>query len=370
MTPSPTTVSLTSYDPTVAQNALSNPPALVPFSQIEATISSLLATPNGIEQIFKSQENAYRQSTQTAQQNGTSSSLPIQTAGQPPQPPLKAGSGAQVCVKTGYTNGGDVMVSKVASGGGDHSGNTGVVFTFDQRTLRLKTILCDEGLLTEVRTAAACAYASRLILGRKKHDIQKIGIVGGGVQAFWQLRLIGAGLVPKSCRTVVVKTTSRESAEAFIDRMRTSDYPPDREWKFEHYESVKDGGNAFRDCQLIHTLTPSRQPVLQLEDICIPQQTGSDDFLHISAVGADSPGKTELDPEIIRKADHLFCDSIGQTKERGEFQLEEFWDDLCEIGTLETSIHDNKTGSLSIFDSSGLPLQDVEFANLVSNNLA
>ena len=181
--------------------------------------------------------------------------------------------GAQVCIKTGYTKDGDKMISKVAAGGGEETGNTGVVFVFDQKTLRLDTVLCDEGLLTEVRTAAACAYASRFILGDRTNHIGKIGIVGGGVQAVWQLRLLGAGVVPSSCRTVVVKTRSRESADAFMQRMKTSSYPPDREWEFEHYESVVDGGHGFKECQMIHTLTQSPAPVLSLDDFCIPDAT-------------------------------------------------------------------------------------------------
>jgi ornithine cyclodeaminase/alanine dehydrogenase-like protein (mu-crystallin family) len=209
-------MSLTSYDRNLASNALSNPPELVSFSKIEATISSLLADKDdGVEAMFASQERAFRQSTIEAKENGVSSSLPIQTAGQPPQPPLKAGSGAQVCVKTGYTKDGDMMVTKVAAGGGEDTGNTGVVFAFDQKTLRLKTVLCDEGLLTEVRTAAACAYASRFILGERRKEIEKIGIVGGGVQAVWQLRLLGAGVIPSSCRTV----------EGFLERLPTTKQP-------------------------------------------------------------------------------------------------------------------------------------------------
>ncbi len=370
-------MSLTSYDSTLASNALSNPPALVSFSKIEAVLSSLLADTSGVEAMFASQERAFRRSTAEAKESGVSSSLPIQTAGQPPQPPMKAGPGAQVCVKTGYTKGGDVMVTKVAAGGGEDTGNTGVVFAFDQKTLRLKTVLCDEGLLTEVRTAAACAYASRLILGKERtQEIQKIGIVGGGVQAVWQLRLLGAGVVPKSCRTVVVKTRSKESAEAFFDRMKSSSYAPDREWNFEHFESVASGGDGFKSCQLIHTLTQSREPVLDLTDITVPTSSeGGSNFLHITTVGADSPGKCELNPEIIQAAGNgssdgtgaLICDSISQTKERGEFQSsDKFWPSLCEIGSIEEPLH-TSTPFFSIFDSSGLPLQDVEFANLVSN---
>ena len=47
-------------------------------------------------------------------------------------------------------------------------------FVFSQKTLRLQTVLCDEGLLTEVRTAAACAFASKLLLGKRVKDVTKI----------------------------------------------------------------------------------------------------------------------------------------------------------------------------------------------------
>ena len=379
-------MSLTSYDETLAKNAESNPPSLISFPKIESILTSLLSSSTGIAAIFQSQKKAFIQSTTLAKENGVSSSLPIQTAGQPPQPPMKrAGPGAQVCVKTGYTQSGEVMVTKVAAGGGHESGNTGVVFAFDTKTLRLKTILCDEGLLTEVRTAAACTYASKFILGKERiQKIQKVGIVGGGVQAVWQLRLLLAGKgVPDTCRTVIVKTRSEESTSAFIERMKSSTYIRDHEWNFEHYESIANGGEGFTKCQLIHTLTPSREPVLTLEDIIVPTPANSS-FLHITAVGADSVGKQEIDPEIIRIAGNgskngtgaLICDSLSQTKERGEFQSSrEFWPLISEIGSIieereEKGVEkalSSSTPNLTIFDSSGLPLQDVEFANLISS---
>ena len=267
------------------------------------------------------------------------------------------------------------MVAKVGAGGGDDTGNTGVVFVFDQQTLRLNKVLCDEGLLTEVRTAAACAYASKLLLGKKTDEITKIGIVGGGVQACWQLRLLGAGVLPLTCRTVIVKTRSRKSAQDFIQRMSSSTHAPDREWKFEHFQSVSEGGEGFQKCQLIHTMTPARQPVLALEDVCLPSSTNTNTntnesaFLHITVVGADSPGKGELELSLIRAAANaLYCDSIPQSKERGEFQSEEFGDKLIELGSVTESPHKSAI-KFSIFDSSGLALQDVEMANLMAKTL-
>jgi len=324
---------------------------LVTFNQIEATLLSLLQTP---ERIFLSQRRAFVLATRESKEQGLTSSLPIQTAGQTPQPALKSGEGAQVCLKTGYTKDGEVMVSKVAAGGGNAS-NTGAVFVFDQNSLRLSAILCDEGLLTEVRTAAACVYASKFALGEEQlKGINKIGIVGGGVQAVWQLRFLAKVV---QSRKVVVKTRSKDSAEAFIQRMKTSTYLPDAEWEFELYNT---DGEKFKGCQLIHTLTPSRVPVLMKDDVSL-----SSNFLHITAVGADSCGKCELDLNLIRKADVLLCDSIDQSKERGEFQNVEFASSLSEIGSISEEKMRGMEASFTIFDSSGVPFQDVEMANLL-----
>lgn len=388
-------MSLTSYDPSLEENALANPPILVPFAKIESILSSLLSTPHGVESLLDSQRMAFQNSskkqftstTTSCSESSVTSSLPIQTAGQPPQPSLRAGKGAQLCIKTGYVQGGDTLVSKVAAGGGDTPGNTGVVLVFDQRTLRLNHVLCDEGLLTEVRTAAACAYASKLMLGsRRLQHVQKIGMVGGGVQACWQLRLLAAGVLPQGgCRTVVIKTRSQKSAEEFMERMKNSTFALDKIWNFEHYVPISEGGEAFQKCQLIHTVTPSRTPVLDSSDVSIPLKehnaAGGSNFLHITAAGADCKGKCELDPMLIERAHVLVCDSIPQSKERGEFQDGRFRKslELLEIGSMNRNPHDDdyddddddsfSRGLFSIFDSSGLALQDLEMANLVSRSL-
>ncbi len=83
---------------------------------------------------------------------------------------------------------------------------------------------------------------------------------------------------------------------------------------------------------------------------------------------ADSPGKTELESSLIKNADALFCDSIPQSKERGEFQSPEFWGTLRELGTLIESDLSEKH-RFTIFDSSGLPSQDLEMATLISMHL-
>jgi len=258
-----------------------------------------------------------------------------------------------------------------AAAGDGRGNNTGAVSVYSQTSLRLTAVLCDGGILTEARTAAASAYACRAAVRRAKATVTGVGIVGGGVQAVWQLRLLGAcGAVDPAVAQVVVKTRSRASAEAFVRRMAASSFPPDRRWRFAHFEdSVR-----FRRCQLVLTLTTSRSPVLGMEDVALAGNA----FLHVSAVGSDSPGKCEISTELLSSADLLLVDSIAQSKERGEFQPGRWGEgtvpDLVEIGTEGTVVNGALAAGtdrhlFTVFDSSGIAMQDVQMAKLMAGHL-
>lgn len=272
-------------------------------------------------------------------------------------------------MKTGYEHDSDVFVSKIAGGGAAGHGNTGLLLVFSQRTMRLQTVLLDEGLLTEVRTAAATCAVSRLLAPK---TITKIGLFGVGIQAVWQLRFLR---LITNCRTVLVKSRSRSSAEKFKETLATSSSPLDREWEVQ----IAEDNTQFRECQLIHTLTAARQPVLTAADLgldCEEPGSSSKFFphgLHISAVGADSPGKQELDVPLLRSAALLVCDSLAQTFERGEFQgLAKFVGEekarqlVREVGSLFENPEITSSPRLTIFDTSGIALQDVFIAKLAS----
>jgi hypothetical protein len=105
-------MSLTSYDPYLSSKAGKSPPKLVSFTDIESILSRLLQSQDGVNRLVQSQHSAF----QSASGAEVVSTLPIQTAGQAPQPPLKAGPLAQVCIKTGYVSNSDILVSKVRLG--------------------------------------------------------------------------------------------------------------------------------------------------------------------------------------------------------------------------------------------------------------
>ena len=179
--------------------------------------------------------------------------------------PLAGNADGQCCIKTGYLGGAggagaadeeEIFVVKAAGRGA--LGPTGAMLAFSQKTVQLKTILLDDGMLTSIRTAAAACMASRHFLKRLgyavlqdgvktegRREITKIGLVGGGSQALWNLRFL---TYVTSCRDVVLLTRSRESAERFAETLKNSACLLDRAWNVE----VCDEGcrEKLRECQV------------------------------------------------------------------------------------------------------------------------
>ena len=243
----------------------------------------------------------------------------------------------------------------------------------------LEAILLDEGILTELRTAAVGAVAAQL-LAPDLNGCSCIGILGTGIQARYQLRYLTH--VTK-CRKVKVWGRTEEHVEAFIDDMETEG------WNVIEVDTPQ----HLLDCSLVVTTTSSREPLLNCTSKDSKGRSGNGKKrskleikhpLHITCIGSDSTGKIELDPELVASADLLVADSRLQTKERGEFEeaLKRGMvslDDIVELGELaaKEKLHrkrlvDGGTSNdakLTIFDSSGVAVQDCVIATMVTEAL-
>jgi ornithine cyclodeaminase len=280
----------------------------------------------------------------------------IQTMGAPPMAPFGAdsleGYAAQTCVKSGYFQGNPYYVIKVASGGYPHE-NSGLMQIYSQTNGRLKALLLDEGILTELRTAAVGALAAKLLAPKK---INKIGIVGTGVQARFQLEMLER---VTDCRDALVWGRTPENVTKYCKEMR------EKGWNIE---SVENADELLPQCELIVTTTNSREPVLGTTGVA-PLKGAL-----ITCVGSDSVGKIELDVSLVERANILVADDPLQSKERGEFQtvlgqgrktLEQIMPlgKLCYSKELQRDPKDDE--SFTIFDSSGIALQDCVVAQMI-----
>jgi alanine dehydrogenase len=200
--------------------------------------------------------------------------------------------------------------------------------------------------LTMMRTGAAAAVATDHLAVA---DASSLGIVGAGVQSYTQLEAIAE---VRDIKEVVVSDVDPDAVAAFIDRF---------EDRFDVREgSISDAGH----CDVLSTVTPVESPIVSPDDL--------GDHTHVNAMGADAEGKHELADDVLLAA-KLVIDDYTQTTHSGEINVP--WsrgvlddDDLyAEIGEIVTGRVDGRTpdDAVTVFDSTGLAIQDVAAAHVV-----
>ncbi|WP_256287793.1 ornithine cyclodeaminase family protein [Halobellus inordinatus] len=200
--------------------------------------------------------------------------------------------------------------------------------------------------LTMLRTGAAAAVATDHLA---VPDATSLGIVGAGVQSYTQLRAISQ---VRDIETVVISDLDEERVADFIDA-------------FEDEFDVRAGSiEDAASCDVLSTVTPVESPIVSRDAV--------GDHTHINAMGADAEGKHELDDEILLDS-KLVIDDYEQTTHSGEINVpwsEGVLDDDDIYGSVGEIVTEKKPGrtaadGISVFDSTGLAIQDVAAAHIV-----
>lgn len=260
-----------------------------------------------------------------------------------------------VHIKYGYLQGDDYYVIKVASGFYENprlgiASSDGLMLLFGRRTGELQAILLDQGLLTDIRTAVAGAIAARHVAPKK---IERIGIVGTGIQAKLQLQYLS---LVTDCRDVSVWGRNARHAEDYRLEMSRHGFA---------VSVVAAAADLLHDCNLIVTTTPAREPVLDCADD-LPHG------LHATAVGSDSHDKREIGPNLFRRADVVVADSISQCLLHGELHhaVAEGLvrrDSIVELGSVIAGDMPGRESDdeVTIADLTGVAVQDIQIAKAV-----
>ncbi len=207
----------------------------------------------------------------------------------------------------------------------------------------------DGTYLTDMRTGAAGGVAVKY-LARK--NAKTVGFVGTGKQARTQLLAISEVI---DIEEVKATSASEKGTLAFKDGME----------KIVQCDIIpKKSIREVCDCDILVTTTPSREPIVMNEWIA--------EGTHINAIGADAAGKEELDPMILKRA-KIVVDDIPQASHSGEVNvplskgLLMVKDIYCELGEVITGKKKARTkdSDITVFDSTGLAVQDVATANMV-----
>jgi alanine dehydrogenase len=197
--------------------------------------------------------------------------------------------------------------------------------------------------LTDMRTGAAGAVAARYLSARKEIVL---GVVGTGRQAEAQVTAISREL---KIRQIKIGGRNPEHIRKFADR-------------FMEFPCVASSIENACDCDVLVTTTPSKKPIVRSEWI--------HEGTHINAIGADAPGKEELDPALLRRA-QVFVDDPAQAIHSGEINVpisQGLYRSTEIAGTLgEVVIGLKKRAgpdTITIFDSTGLAIQDLAIAKI------
>ncbi|MBI5415677.1 MAG: alanine dehydrogenase [Candidatus Omnitrophica bacterium] len=223
-----------------------------------------------------------------------------------------------------------------------------VIIVSDPRT-GFPLAIMDGTLATGLRTGAGGAVAAKF-LARK--DSRVVALVGCGAQARSQLAALREIFDVGHVRVWGLRPAL---AKKFIRDMKKKD-------------ETMTAAATVRDCvtgaDIVVTTTPSRRPLVRAAWI----REGT----HINAIGADAPGKQELDPQILKMA-KVVVDDLAQASHSGEINVpvsRGIFKPRDVYATLGEVVAGRKKGRTSgrevtVFDSTGLAIQDTAVAGLI-----
>jgi ornithine cyclodeaminase/alanine dehydrogenase-like protein (mu-crystallin family) len=203
--------------------------------------------------------------------------------------------------------------------------------------------------ITRLRTAAATAVAARHLA---RPDSRVMTMIGCGAQALSHIRAIAA---VRPIERLRLFDTQPERAEALARAVRIR--------LGVAADAVDDYRRAARESDIVVTCTPSRAPLLGLDDL----SRG----VFVAAVGADSEDKQEIDPHSLADCAVVVdileqCAAIGELHHAIEAGIMTTADVRGDLGSVISGACQGRvsTEERIVFDSTGTALQDVAAAAL------
>jgi len=208
--------------------------------------------------------------------------------------------------------------------------------------------------VTDMRTGGASAIASKYLA---RPNPKVVGIIGAGNQA----------------RTQMLALLTQFGA---FDEVRVFDLYPEkskalaREFRRHYKDKVgkisvaKEAKAAVVDSDIVVTCTSARSPIVLDEWV--------KDGTHINCIGADAPGKQEMDPRVLKRA-RLVIDDWEQASHSGEINVPLASGALvkedvdAEIGEIVAGLKPGRENDeqITVFCSTGLAVQDALTAKIV-----
>ena len=199
--------------------------------------------------------------------------------------------------------------------------------------------LAEMTLLTALRTAATSAMAARHLA---RPGARRLALIGAGSQAEFQALGMRGAL---GISDVAVWDTDPAAMAKLARNLTPLGFS---------VRVAESGEDAVRDADVVTTCTADKARAVVLRADWLAPGT------HVNAIGGDCPGKTELDPAVLRPGS-VFVEFTPQTRVEGEIQalpadfpVTELWQVVAGRAPGRTSPE-----QVTVFDSVGFALEDL-----------
>ncbi len=280
---------------------------------------------------------------------------------------------ADMDIKSGILNGEDSFGLKLVAWFGENEKQglpplTGLTMIFDLKT-GLPKALINARHLTAMRTGAAGAVGIKYLANAGS---QVLLVAGTGFQAAFQIAA-AISVMPSLKKVYLYNPLRYQNAVKLQCSIKeelgkiTNDIMDFKNGRWiQRIDSIDfiatdNVANALKETDAVVTVTSSSKAYI-LNELVRPGT-------HFSCIGADMPGKQEIDHNIFAAA-KVFVDDIPQASSVGETQtpiksgiIEE--KHITEIGSLINGTIKGRTSDkdITIFDSTGIALQDLTVSN-------
>lgn len=262
-------------------------------------------------------------------------------------------------IKSGHIADTASYVIKIASGFYDNPSkglpsSNGMMLAFSATTGETLAILRDEGWLTDMRTAIGGALATRALA---RADATKVLIIGAGIQAKFQALCL-AQLMPERTMNFHVWARNASAAQTLSAELSEAGL---------EVQAKLDLDAAVGAADIIMTTTTATKPLFAGGLV----RKGT----HVTAIGADCPGKQELPTNLVATASLRVCDMARQSLNHGEFQTASRADaslQVTELGHILSGTQAGRTSQddITVVDLTGIAAQDIAITQAITDAAA
>ena len=207
-------------------------------------------------------------------------------------------------------------------------------------------LISEMTVLTGIRTAAMSAVAARALCNPEP---SVMALIGNGAQSEFQAIAFHYLLGINRFNLFDIAETATHRLINNLDGIEGL-----------HLTQVASVVEAVKGAQIVTTATASKERASVLTTSLI------EPGMHINAIGGDCPGKTEIDPRVLKRS-RVFVEFEPQTRVEGEIQqmpadfpVTALWQVLAGEVSGRTSAED-----VTLFDSVGFSIEDFSTLKLV-----